>query len=186
MRVEYVGECSDARRGQNAEENGEVGVVWGFGEMSARRLPLLRGGSLLFALLCFACLLAFVEACFRVGLLALPLCGAAPTFFAAAKKVGKESSSATARCHTHVGQFSPCRWHSPKECPRRPSRAWIAHGLTRHNFKGAGSARKSIGTALRAAVGYARETSGRRRPAQTRLTRRPRSGLERAGALPLR
>jgi hypothetical protein len=29
----------------------------------------------------------------RVGLLALPLCGAAPTFFAAAKKVGKESSS---------------------------------------------------------------------------------------------
>ncbi|WP_160147419.1 hypothetical protein [Caballeronia pedi] len=28
----------------------------------------------------------------RVGLLALPLCGAAPTFFAAAKKVGKESS----------------------------------------------------------------------------------------------
>jgi hypothetical protein len=26
-----------------------------------------------------------------VGLLALPLCGAAPTFFAAAKKVGKES-----------------------------------------------------------------------------------------------
>jgi len=31
-------------------------------------------------------------ACVRAGLLALPLCGAAPTFFAAAKKVGKESS----------------------------------------------------------------------------------------------
>jgi hypothetical protein len=31
-------------------------------------------------------------ACFRVGLLALPLCGAAVTFFAAAKKVTKESS----------------------------------------------------------------------------------------------
>jgi hypothetical protein len=31
--------------------------------------------------------------CFRVGMLALPLCGAAPTFFAAAKKVGKESRS---------------------------------------------------------------------------------------------
>jgi hypothetical protein len=29
---------------------------------------------------------------FRVGLLALPLCGAAVTFFAAAKKVTKESS----------------------------------------------------------------------------------------------
>jgi hypothetical protein len=29
--------------------------------------------------------------CIRVGLLVLPLCGAAPTFFAAAKKVGKES-----------------------------------------------------------------------------------------------
>ncbi|WP_232478156.1 hypothetical protein, partial [Caballeronia calidae] len=30
--------------------------------------------------------------CIRVGLLALPLCGAAVTFFAAAKKVTKESS----------------------------------------------------------------------------------------------
>jgi hypothetical protein len=29
--------------------------------------------------------------CFVIGLLASPLCGAAPTFFAAAKKVGKES-----------------------------------------------------------------------------------------------
>ncbi|AXE91083.1 hypothetical protein CUJ90_00975 [Paraburkholderia terricola] len=36
-------------------------------------------------------LLAFP--CFVSGLLALPLCGAAPTFFAAAKKVGKESGS---------------------------------------------------------------------------------------------
>ena len=34
-------------------------------------------------------LLAFP--CVRVGVQALPLCGAAPTFFAAAKKVGKES-----------------------------------------------------------------------------------------------
>ncbi|RZF29609.1 hypothetical protein EVC45_12445, partial [Paraburkholderia sp. UYCP14C] len=31
--------------------------------------------------------------CCVIGLLALPLCGAAPTFFAAAKKVGKEDSS---------------------------------------------------------------------------------------------
>ncbi|WP_157646272.1 hypothetical protein [Paraburkholderia atlantica] len=41
--------------------------------------------SLFFALLAFPCCL--------IGLLALPLCGAAPTFFAAAKKVGKEDSS---------------------------------------------------------------------------------------------
>jgi hypothetical protein len=33
-----------------------------------------------------------METCFRVGLFALPLCGAAVTFFAAAKKVTKESS----------------------------------------------------------------------------------------------
>jgi hypothetical protein len=31
--------------------------------------------------------------CFHVGLFALPLCGAALTFFAAAKKVSKESGS---------------------------------------------------------------------------------------------
>jgi hypothetical protein len=35
---------------------------------------------------------ASLESCDRVGLLALPLCGAALTFFAAAKKVSKESS----------------------------------------------------------------------------------------------
>ncbi|MDR5766193.1 hypothetical protein, partial [Caballeronia sp. LZ028] len=35
----------------------------------------------------------FAGSRFRVGLLALPLCGAALTFFAAAKKVSKESSS---------------------------------------------------------------------------------------------
>ena len=34
--------------------------------------------------------------CFLIGLLGSPLCGAAPTFFAAAKKVGKESGLATA------------------------------------------------------------------------------------------
>jgi hypothetical protein len=41
-----------------------------------------------------ACVAVFVVLAFpRIhgGLLALPLCGAAPTFFAAAKKVGKES-----------------------------------------------------------------------------------------------
>jgi hypothetical protein len=34
----------------------------------------------------------FYETCFDIGLLASPLCGAAVTFFAAAKKVSKESS----------------------------------------------------------------------------------------------
>jgi hypothetical protein len=42
-----------------------------------------------------------VESCFRVGLSALPLCGAAVTFFAAAKKVTKESS------FPHPKQFKP-------------------------------------------------------------------------------
>ncbi|MGF6409053.1 hypothetical protein [Paraburkholderia sp. MM5482-R1] len=42
----------------------------------------------------FVVVLAFLAfPCFVIGLLALPLCGAAPTFFAAAKKVGKEDSS---------------------------------------------------------------------------------------------
>jgi hypothetical protein len=36
--------------------------------------------------------LYFCETCFVIGLLASPLCGAAVTFFAAAKKVTKESS----------------------------------------------------------------------------------------------
>jgi hypothetical protein len=36
--------------------------------------------------------LRFYGACVGIGLLALPLCGAAVTFFAAAKKVTKESS----------------------------------------------------------------------------------------------
>jgi hypothetical protein len=37
-----------------------------------------------------------------VGLLALPLCGAAPTFFAAAKKVGKESGGGFNRSLQHL------------------------------------------------------------------------------------
>jgi hypothetical protein len=36
--------------------------------------------------------LRFLETCFRVRLLAMPLSGAGLTFFAAAKKVSKESS----------------------------------------------------------------------------------------------
>jgi len=50
------------------------------------------------------------------------------------------------------------RWPSPKCRPQRPNRAWLAHGLPPETFQRAGSARNSFGTALRAAVGYARET----------------------------
>ncbi|WP_157874669.1 hypothetical protein [Paraburkholderia atlantica] len=57
--------------------------------------------SLFFAGLAFPCLL--------IGLLALPLCGAAPTFFAAAaKKVGKEDSFkplTLKRCSRATGYF---------------------------------------------------------------------------------
>jgi hypothetical protein len=37
----------------------------------------------------------FGESCVRVGLLALPLCGAGLTFFAAATKVSKESKESS-------------------------------------------------------------------------------------------
>jgi hypothetical protein len=121
----------------------------------------------------------------RVGLLALPLCGAAPTFFAAAKKVGKESSSSQPAVTRTLAMLASRRWHSPKCHPRRTYRAWIAHGLPPERFQRAGSARKSFGTALRAAVGYARETIEEART-QTRLTHRPRSGLELFGAEPVR
>src|SRR6478735_9623832 len=97
-------------------------------------------------------------ACVRGGLLALPLCGAAVTFFAAAKKVTKESSSRKPAVTRSLAMLASRRWHSPKCRPRRPNRAWIAHGLSPERFQRAGSAPKSFGTALRAAVGYARET----------------------------
>jgi hypothetical protein len=46
---------------------------------------------------CFGCLpTALASPCFLSGLLASPLCGAALTFFAAAKKVSKESGLQTA------------------------------------------------------------------------------------------
>jgi hypothetical protein len=43
-----------------------------------------------------------MESCFRVGLLALPLPGAGVTFFAAAKKVTKESSGVFNRSMQHL------------------------------------------------------------------------------------
>jgi hypothetical protein len=57
---------------------------------------MLRGGFYLPARR-FGCVLAVLAfPCFRSGLLASPLCGAALTFFAAAKKVSKESGLQTA------------------------------------------------------------------------------------------
>ena len=53
----------------------------------------------LLVLLLFGSDSASGESCFRVGLLALPLCGAAVTFFAAAKKVTKETALSRPRSH---------------------------------------------------------------------------------------
>ncbi|SAL60596.1 hypothetical protein AWB71_03394 [Caballeronia peredens] len=72
----------------------------------------------------------FYETCVRVGLLALPLCGAAPTFFAAAKKVGKESSSSHPKYFTPAAAQANCLWHGSSKYPQRSKRAWIGHGLT--------------------------------------------------------
>jgi hypothetical protein len=54
-------------------------------------LWLVCFGVLIFGFVVGLAVLAFP--CIRGGMRALPLCGAAPTFFAAAKKVGKESRS---------------------------------------------------------------------------------------------
>src|ERR1700761_8159048 len=94
----------------------------------------------------------------RVCLLALPLPGAGVTFFAAAKKVTKESSFSPPAVTRTLAMLASPRWHSPKCRPRRTNRAWIAHGLPPERFQRAGSAPNSFGTALRAAVGYARDT----------------------------
>jgi hypothetical protein len=61
-----------------------------------RRWPLLAFlfGLVRFLFGCLPMVLAFP--CFAIGLFASPLCGAALTFFAAAKKVSKESGLATA------------------------------------------------------------------------------------------
>src|SRR6201999_3633852 len=94
----------------------------------------------------------FAGSRFRVGLLALPLCGAAVTFFAAAKKVTKESSSFRPAVTRSLAMLASRQWHSPKCRPQRPNRAWLAHGLPPQIIKRAGSAPNGFGTALRAAV----------------------------------
>ncbi|MDR5768183.1 hypothetical protein QCE58_23715, partial [Caballeronia sp. LZ028] len=60
-------------------------------------------GDVHFGFLMFGDSASSMKSCVRGGLLALPLCGAALTFFAAAKKVSKESSSRYARGHTQFG-----------------------------------------------------------------------------------
>ena len=57
--------------------------------LDCRGVKIVTGGSLLGALVVVLAVLAFP--CIVIGLLASPLCGAALTFFAAAKKVSKES-----------------------------------------------------------------------------------------------
>ena len=79
MRVRFVFACSAGV--------GSLCVLRGVGLSLNSRCSLRRWPFLAFAVFFEA--LAFP--CIRGGLLALPLCGAAPTFFAAAKKVGKES-----------------------------------------------------------------------------------------------
>jgi hypothetical protein len=66
---------------------------------AARRV--CASGPLLFLFFVGWGAVGFVKSRFRVGLLALPLCGAAVTFFAAAKKVTKESS------FPHPKHFTP-------------------------------------------------------------------------------
>jgi hypothetical protein len=56
---------------------------------TALAFPCIAIGLVRFAFGCLPTALAFP--CFVIALLASPLCGAAPTFFAAAKKVGKEN-----------------------------------------------------------------------------------------------
>src|SRR6202000_3171374 len=85
----------------------------------------------------------FAGSRYRGGLLALPLPGAGVTFFAAAKKVTKESSFSPPAVTRTLAMLASRRRHSPKCRPQRPIRAWLAHGLTNHNLERTGSAPKS-------------------------------------------
>jgi hypothetical protein len=67
-----------------------VFLVWWF---IALEFVCVGGGYIAVQTFAACSVLLVGEACFRVGLHALPLCGAALTFFAAAKKVSKESRS---------------------------------------------------------------------------------------------
>src|SRR6202012_3867824 len=87
---------------------------------------------------------------FLFGLFALPLPGAGVTFFAAAKKVTKETAIPSLSTSHRPRHRRLAEWPGSSECPHKQIRAWTAHGLTSHNLKRAGSARNSFGTALRA------------------------------------
>ena len=68
----------------------------GFGLAFPALFAAQAGGCLPAAPWFFVVLMVLAFPCFVIGLLASPLCGAALTFFAAAKKVSKESGLATA------------------------------------------------------------------------------------------
>jgi hypothetical protein len=78
--------CSGALRAMGRKEGGLGGIpsVCGFAVFFCLRGALV------------VVLVALAFPCILIGLLAMPLCGAALTFFAAAKKVSKESGLATA------------------------------------------------------------------------------------------
>src|SRR6478735_12077571 len=86
----------------------------------------------------------FAGSRFVFGLLALPLCGAAVTFFAAAKKVTKESSLLGPRSHA-VWPCLPGDRGLPKCRPQRFDRAWLAHGLSPRATQQTGSAPNGSG-----------------------------------------
>src|ERR1700760_5201460 len=85
----------------------------------------------------------FVGSRFRGGLLALPLCGAAVTFFAAAKKVTKETAFPIQSASCRPRHRRLAEWTGSSECPHKQNRAWIAHGLSHRTTQQTGSARKS-------------------------------------------
>jgi hypothetical protein len=79
----------------------------------------------------------------RVGLLALPLCGAAVTFFAAAKKATKETALPIQSASCRPRHRRLAEWPGSSECPHKTRAAWIAHGLSNRVARVAGSARNS-------------------------------------------
>jgi hypothetical protein len=74
-------------------------------------------------------LFRFYGTCFLCGLLALPLSGAGLTFFAAAKKVSKESSFFRQQS-PHAKALAQLTGPAPKCRPQWTSAAWRAHALT--------------------------------------------------------
>src|ERR1700744_3649401 len=84
---------------------------------------------------------SFAGSRFRVGLLALPLCGAAGTFFAAAKKVTKETACPSLSTSYRPRHRRLAEWPGSSECPHKRNGAWIAHGLTHRTTQQIGSAK---------------------------------------------